>query len=69
MITGKVRFIVSVVDPSGNTTYWGPFPDQETADTWDGMPNGGGSTYTTVELRSAPQWFLGGVADEDVDDA
>lgn len=67
MITGKIRYIVSQVDPSGNTTYWGPFPDKETADQWDAMPNGNGSVYATEELRSAPQWFPGAPVPDDED--
>lgn len=65
MITGKVRYIVSEVDANGRTTYWGPFPDKETAESWSGMPNGNGSAYSVETLYAAPQWFEGFTPDEE----
>ena len=69
MITGKVRYFVVEETTGGDTVYWGPFPDKETADQWDGMPNGNGSAHSTEVMRSAPQWFPGAPVPDDEDGA
>lgn len=68
MITGKIRYLVAEVSCGGDTTYWGPFPDEETAEQWEGLPGvTGRHTYVVQELRSAPQWFPGFSPEEETE--
>lgn len=58
MITGQIQHVVLQLDDEDTViAVWGPFPDKEEADRWEGIPGKVGS-YRTVELRSAPQWFV-----------
>ena len=68
MITGKVRYLVAEVDAVGDTHYWGPFDDKETAVQWEGMPNGNGSAYSVEPIRSAPPWYPGVTPEEEQSD-
>lgn len=60
MITGKISYVVveSYSDNSGIVAVWGPFPDREEADRWEGLPSKNGDTkFHTMPMHDAPQWF------------
>ena len=67
MITGQIQYVVLQVDDEDTViAVWGPFPNGEEANNWEGIPGNVG-VYRATELRSAPQWFVGATpVDEEV---
>jgi hypothetical protein len=68
VIIGNKQWVV--IDYNKNSevvAVFGPFPDEETANGWSGMPTGPTAEYRTHALYSAPEWYEG-IPDEDASD-
>jgi hypothetical protein len=65
MISGSIRWIVvQLNDVGGVVAIWGPFPSEEEADNWEGIP-GTSMSMHKHPMRSAPQWLEGLSVDEE----
>lgn len=58
MITGRKSYVHIKFDEDGSVAaVWGPFPTENEASTWEGIPGASSGSGQVMPLHSPPQWF------------